>query len=371
MASGLALRLEACDWQTRLGEIDTYSSCTIVARFNEVGTYELELPADSAGADYLTSALQPRILVINENTGAVQRSGPVTRMERSSGADGELLRVYGVEDLVWLRRRIVHPQPGSAAPPYSTSEDDVRTGPASTVLAGYVDRNAGPTATAARRVPGLTVATPAAFGGTVALSGRYQNLLEFVRTAAMAARIGVRVRDLAFEVYQPAGSAIFSAELGTLAGWRSTVEAPESNYVYVAGGGEGTARLIAEYADAGTQLSWGRSEAFRDRRDTVDLAELAQAGAEALAEAARPPGVELDALDTGAQQYGRDWNVGDRATARIGDVTITDVITEATIQLLPNQAPVVTPIIGAAGVSLDQWRQLSLANRRIRQLERN
>jgi len=370
MASGIALRLEACDWQTRLGEIDTYSACTIVARFNEVSTYELELPADSAGAELLTSASRPRLLIVNERTGAVQRSGPLTRFERSSSSDGEWLRAYGVDDLVWLRRRLVHPQPGSAAPPYSTSEDDTRTGPASTVLAGYVDRNAGPSATPARRVPGLTISTPAAFGGTVTLAGRYQNLLEFVRMAAMAAGIGVRVRDLALEVYQPAGSAVFSAELGTLAGWRSTLEAPETNYVYVAGGGVGTARLIAEYADAATQTSWGRIEGFRDRRDTTDALELAQSGAEALAEGARPPGLELDALDTGAQQYGRDWNVGDRATARIGGVTITDVITEATIQLLPNQAPVVTPIIGAAGVSLDQWRQLSLANRRIRQLER-
>jgi hypothetical protein len=219
-------------------------------------------------------------------------------------------------------------------------------------------------------VPGLTVPAPAAFGPTVTLSGRYQNLLEFIRLAARAAGVGIRVRDLVFQVYQPASEAVFSADLGTLAGWRATSEAPETNYVYVAGAGEGTARLIREYSDAATIPTWGRSETFQDRRDTSATAELDQSGAETLADGARPPAVELDVLDTAAQQFLRDWNVGDRATVRVGGVTITDVIAEATISLEPNRYATVRPIIGAAGVSLDQWRQLAQANRRIRQLER-
>jgi hypothetical protein len=367
---GLDLRLVACDWQTRLAEIDTYQQATIVERFNEVSTYELQLPADTDAAQVLLQSARPRIVAIDERTGLVFRSGPVTRFERSSGDAGEQLTLYGVDDLVWLRRRIVHPQPASAAPPYATTAYDTRTGAASTVLAGYVDRNAGPAATTARQVPGLTVPAPAAFGPTVTLSGRYQNLLEFVRLAARAAGVGIRVRDLVFQVYQPASEAVFSADLGTLAGWRATSEAPETNYVYVAGAGEGTARLIREYSDAATIPSWGRSETFQDRRDTSATAELDQSGAETLADGARPPAVELDVLDTAAQQFLRDWNVGDRATVRVGGVTITDVIAEATISLEPNRYATVRPIIGAAGVSLDQWRQLAQANRRIRQLER-
>jgi hypothetical protein len=369
MASGLNLRLIACDWQTPLAEVDSFQSATIIARFNAVSTWELVLPPTTAAARVLLDSNLPRLLIVNADTGDVLRSGPPVRFERTSSADGELLTLSGVDDLVWLRRRLAHPQPGSAAPPYSTTAYDTRTGSASQVLAGYIDRNAGPSAVTARQVPGLTVPTPAAFGPTVTMSARYQNLLEFLVAAANAARLGIRIRNLVADVYQPTGSAVFSVDLGTLAGWQSVEEAPDLNYVYVAGGGEGTARLIREYQDTSSVLGWGRAEAFQDRRDTTATAELDQSGAETLADGAHPPGVTMEALDTVGQRFLRDWNVGDLATVRIGSTTITDVITEATIELEENTPARVTPVIGGSP-DLASWRQISSGNRRLRQLER-
>lgn len=368
MAGGLNLQLVACDWTTPLAEVDTFQSATVISRYNDVGTWELVLPADTDAARVLTSSARPRLLI--RARGVVWESGPVLRASRASSEEGDLLTLTGVDDLVWLRRRIVHPQPGSAAPPYSTSAYDSRTGPASQVLAGYVDRNAGPSATPLRQVPGLSVPVPAPFGPTVSMDGRYQGLLDFVQSAARAARVGVRVRDLVFEVFQPAGSAVFSVDLGTLAAWEATSEAPELNYAYLAGGGEGTARLIREYADAASISVWGRSETFRDRRDTTDVADLDQAGAEALAEGARPPVVAMQVLDTAAQQFLRDWNVGDTATVRVGSTTITDVIAEAMVELQPNAPPRVAPVLGGASIDLPIWRQLVSTTRRLRQLER-
>lgn len=370
MASGLSLTMIVQDGLTRLAELDTYSTATIIARYNDVSTFEIELPADDAAAEILIGASRPRILFRDDRTGSTFRSGPVTRYERSSSIDGEVLHVYGVDDLVHLRRRLVHPQPGSAAPPYSTTAYDARTGSASQVIAGYVDRNAGTAATPLRQVAGLTVPVPAAFGPTVSMSGRWQNLLDFIRTAAAAAGIGFRVRDLVFEVFQPTGQAVFSIDLGTLAGWASVREAPDANYVFVAGGGEGTARLIREYQDATTIASWGRIETFQDRRDTTATAELDQSGSETLADAARPLTVDLTALDTSSQMFLRDWNVGDRATVRLGDATLTDIIAAATITLEENAPAIVEPMIGTAQVTLASWRAIELANRRIRQLER-
>lgn len=370
MASGVSLTMIACDGLLRLAEVDTYAAATIIARYNEVSTYEVELPADDPAAMILVDANRPRILFRDDRTGATFRSGPVTRFERSSSTDGELLHLFGVDDLAYLRRRLVHPQPGSAAPPYSTTAYDSRTGAASQVLAGYVDRNAGAGATPLRQVAGLTAPTPAAFGPTVTMSGRWQNLLAFLQSAAAAAGLGFRIRDLTFDVFQPAGAAVFSIDLGTLAGWASVTEAPEANYVYVAGGGDGTARLIREYQDAAAVAGWGRIETFQDRRDTTATAELDQSGAETLADAARPTTVEMTALDTSSQLFLRDWNVGDRATVRIGSATLTDIIAAATITLDPNVPTTVEPMIGTAQVTLASWRALELANRRIRQLER-
>ncbi len=362
--------LVACDWTTRLAEIDTYESATLVARHNDVSTYEIVVPSDTAAAQVLIGANRPRVLVIAN--GQVYRSGPVTRLERTLDADGsDMLTVTGVDDLVWLRARLAHPQPGTAAPPYSTTAYDAQTGPASQVIAGYVNRNAGPLAVAARQVPGLTVPTPAAFGGTITTSARYQNLLDFLVPIATAAKIGIRVRDLAFEVYQPSGGAVFSVELGTLASWSSVAEVPDMTYVYVAGQGDGTARVIRETADGAGVADWGRIENFQDRRDTTSTAEMDQTAAETLAQGAHPIGVAMEALDTGAQQFLRDWNVGDLATARIGGVSITDVIVEATVTLEANAPPVVAPVLGAAIVNLTQWRALGSAQKRLRQLERN
>ena len=101
----------------------------------------------------------------------------------------------------------------------------------------------------------------------------------------------------------PAGAVVFSVALGTLAGWSSAAEAPDLTYAYVAGGGEGTTRLIREYGDAAGLAGWGRSEGFIDRRDTTDVAELDQAGAEALAAATKPISVDLAAIDTAGQAF--------------------------------------------------------------------
>jgi Siphovirus ReqiPepy6 Gp37-like protein len=361
-------RLIAADWSTPVAEVDVYEAATIVARYNDVSTWELTLPTDTDAAQALLAASRPRLIV--EADGATFRSGPAMRMERTSGVDGDLLTVSGVDDLVWLRRRLAHPQPGSAAPPYSTSAYDARTGSASQVIAGYVDRNAGLAATPARQVPGLTVPAQAAFGPVVTTSARYQNLLEFVQQIARAAGVGIRVRDLVFDVFQPTGSAVFNADLGTLAGWTSILEAPDVNYVYVAGQGEGTARTIREYQDTPAVLAWGRIEAFQDRRDTAVTAELDQAGAETLAAGVHPPVIDLQALDTVSQAFLTDWNVGDLATVIVGDFTRTDVIAEATITLEANAPPNVQPALGGPPIDLAAWRQANATSRRLRQLER-
>jgi len=129
--------------------------------------------------------------------------------------------------------------------------------------------------------------------------------------------------------------------------------------------------VIREYADPAGVADWGRIESFQDRRDTASTAEMDQTGAETLEQAAKPIGVQMDVLDTASQEFLRDWNVGDHATARIGDASIADIIVEATITLEPNAPLRVAPALGAATVNLVQWRTLSAHARRLRQLERN
>lgn len=365
----IELTMAACDGTHALAMVEVFEQCTIIARYNDVSTYELVLPTSSEAAQVLMAATEPRLAVYSP-TGDIFRSGPVIRFLREADAGGDFVTVNGVDDMVWLRRRVAHPQPGTAAPPYSSTATDTRTGAASQVIAGYVDRNVGAAAVTARRVPGFSVLTPTAFGGTVKTEARYENLLAFLQPIADAANVGMRVRDKVFECFQPTGQAMFSIDVGTLAAFASTSEAPESNYVYVGGSGEGAARLIREYASSGSVASWGRSETFVDQRGTSDTATLDQAGAEALASAVQPSKAQLDVVDLPEQQFLTDWNVGDLATVVLGDVVFTDVITEATVAFAANTPLKVTPAIGGLVADLTSFREMNSVRRRIRQLER-
>lgn len=352
----------------RQAEIDTYVRFHLIARHNAVSTWELQLPMDTDAADALLTLEHPRLVARVDNS--TLRSGPMTRYQRVTTADADDLTVNGVDDCAWLTRRVAHPQPATAAPPYSTNDYDIRTGQASTILAQFIDANAGPSAVAARRVPGLTVPVPAPTGGAVTWQARYENLADFIFSKANAYGLGVRIVDLAVALYTPTlRSAVFSTELGTMASTETTFEAAATNWVYVAGQGLGKARTIVEVSDAGSLLDWGRIEQFQDRRDTNDNAQLTSAGTETLERGVTPPTVTFEPLDTAVQSFPRDWTVGDLVQIRVGGQTRTDIIREAAVTLEAGALVKVEAKLGAAD-DLALFTATLDAHRRIRQLER-
>lgn len=352
----------------RVAQIDPYSTCQLIARHNAVSSWSLELPTDSAAADALLDTEHPRIVFRSDDV--TFRSGPVTTVQRLLNSDGDWLSLTGVDDTVWLARRVAHPQPGTAAPPYSTTAYDVRTGNAAQILAQYADVNAGPSAVAARRVPGLVVPVPAPAGSTVTLQARYENLLDFIAGKATSFGLGVRVVDLRLDVFTPVlRPVVFSIDLATLAETEAFEEAPDANFVYVAGGGTGSARLIVEVTDAGSVASWGRVETFQDRRDTSDPAILGLAGNETLARSVKPPSVRFQPITTPVQRFPQDWSVGDKVTVQVGTRTFVDVVREVVIDLEEGEPVNVVAQLGASG-RLALFRATLEANRRIRQLER-
>ena len=296
--SGPEFTLIVADGPTWLGEIDVYESAQIIARYNEVSTWELVLPTSSEAATLILEAARPR-LVVTSAPGIVFRSGPVVRLERIVDVDGDMMTVSGVDDMIWLRRRLAHPQPAKAAPPYNGQAFDTRTGPSSQVIAAFIDANAGTSAHMPRRVDGSDRLPTGADGTHLSPSPPVTRIFSiWFRAIAARAGLGVEIRDLDVVIFQPTGpAAVFSQELGTLAGWSHAIESPDVNYVYVAGGGAGAARLIREYADVDSVGSWGRIEEFQDRRDTTATAELDEAGAETLADGIPTPEFELNALD--------------------------------------------------------------------------
>lgn len=366
---GTMWSLQAADGPVPVAAIDTYESATITGRFNAVSSWELTLPTATDGCQALLTVDRPRV-IFSRQVGEVFRSGPPIDFTRTIDDTGDMMTITGVDDLCWLARRVAHPQPGTASPPYSSAAYDTRTGPASQVIAAYVNANAGPGAVPARQVPDLLVPTPPALGPTITRKLRYQNLLEMMTRIADGAGLGIEVVDMTFGVFTPSGSARFSVELGTLASSESSFTIPEANHVYLAGTGEGTARLIVEVEDGISVDQWGRVETFDDQRNESSAAELATIGAESLAEMVTPPVVAMEAVNTEGQRFGVDWGLGSVATVWLDpdDEPFVQVIREVVVELAGNVPAVVRPTLGGT-VDIALWRQLARNDARIRQLE--
>ncbi len=216
----------------------------------------------------------------------------------------------------------------------------------------------------------LLVPTPPALGPTITRRLRYHSLLGEMVRFADGAGLGIEVIDLTFNVFQPTGSARFSVELGTLAGSESAYTAPDANYVYLGGGGEGTARLIVEVQDAASVSQWGRFETFVDRRDTTSPTELASEGVETLADTVTLPIVEMEAVNTEGQLFGVDWTLGSLATVWLDPDAppFEQVIREVVVELRGNTPAAIRPSLGGA-VDMALWKQLARTDARIRTLE--
>ena len=338
----------------RKGQVDDFQSFTAQLNFNDVSTWLLDMPIIAKGADILQQDGAGIVLTLG---GVVKLSGPVTRRERVWSDTRDRLRISGYDDTLWLKRRLVHPQPTTSAPPYNAQAYDTRTGQCSAILRQYVDFNAGPSALTVRQVSGLTLAADPALGTTMTGQGRWQNLLTMLQELALAGGgLGFRVQQsgtgIQFSVYGPANrsaTVIFSRDLGNLAAFNWSEDQPAGNYVFVAGGGEGTARTIYEAQDTASVARWGRVEVFRDRRDTTDTTQLAQSASDELQTDAGPMGLSMTPIDLPQMMYGSHYELGDKVTVVKDGAAIQDLIRQVNVRLTPEDQGLVVPTVGTPG----------------------
>lgn len=319
----------------RSGQVEDYTKAQLITRFNAVGFWTVAVPAAHPVA---TALLQPGAGIEFRATGMpdIDLTGPVAGRKRIRASGVDTLAVWGPDDTIVLDDRLASPEPATAAPPYSTSAYDVRTGVASTIMRQYVDVNTGPSALAQRRVAGLTIAADPVLGASTTGRARWQKLLELVQSIAEYAGLGFRVRGLVFEVYAPrdlTASIKFSQALANLGAFEYDATAPEANYYYCGGSGEGTGRLIVEGQDAESIAGWRRIEAFRDRRDTAIAAELEQTIIEELAKSTGATSLDASLVDTPTRQYGQHYRVGDRITIVVDGAPVQEIVRQATVDL--------------------------------------
>lgn len=356
-----------------LGEVTDVRLFTAALRFARVSAWTLELDDSSLGADLLTEG--DGIYVTRDD--AVLLSGPIRVRQRKLENGRRTLTVGGVDDTAYLETRLALPVPGG--PPYTTAQYDTITAAAQTAMIYYINRNLGAGAVLNRRLPGLTFATDLGLGTSVRGNARFHNLLEVVQGLALdGGDLGFRLTqvgtDIEFQVYDPAdltATAVFSEELGNLAGFDYSVAEPTASYVYVGGQGEGTARTIVE---GGTAVAQDRVEVFADRRDTNDNTTLELARDSRLVEGQSLTALSLSTIDTDAVAFGVDYNLGDRVRVIVDGTQIDDVLREVTLMWSAADDERLTPVVGTPGATnplipalfADQ-RQIA---RRVAQLER-
>lgn len=371
----MTIRIEARDTALRrLGEVADYSTLKAPLRFCRPSTWTLVSRSRDTAA-LLSEA--DGIIVTRDDE--VLFSGPIATRQDVKAAGARTLTVTGFDDDVWLDFRLALPVPGG--PPYALDYDD-KSGPAETVMRWYVDRNLGPSATPARRLPRLVLEPDLGRGAEVRGRARFHTLAELLQPLALAGGdLGYRIvqvgETLAFQVRVPqdlTGTAVFSEELGNLAGYDFRSGRAATNYVYAGGGGEGAARLIVEGGDAVSLEADGRREAFLDRRDTEDVATLEQARDERLAEAVAPTALSLSPVDTDGVTFGVDYRLGDRVTVVVDEQRIQDVVREVLLDVTPERDAVFTPVVGTPGARDPRVPQLftmiARQARRVSNLER-
>jgi len=321
------------------GQLGSYTSARFVPSHNEVGAWTIGLRLGDTEMVNLLAKSKRRIKVTYR--GNFLMSGPVVGVRRTRTGQANEIEVRGLDDLVWLVRRLAYANPAGVIPAdgvvfSQTTEYDTRSGDAETVIKGFVTANA----VTRFPVPRLAVATNLNRGATTKQAARFDPLFDIAVKAANAGGLGIQIRqigapgaELVFDVYQPQTQAVrLSEKLGNLQAWEYVFEAPAATRVLVAGRGDGVARKLVKQTLASSETDWEANEQFVDARDLELDADLAPRGQEFLAENAPSAGFSIVPNDTVAMAFGTNYGPGDRVVVEVADgVTVTDVVKRATI----------------------------------------
>lgn len=352
-----------------------------VLRFNNVGSWEMKLPATHPLADAITT---PGFGILVTGPNGVILSGPTVSVvnERKSEDPEGTWTIQGVDDSILLAERLAYPTPTIADVTAQTTSHDIRTGPASTVMYGYVRANLGDLAPAERQV-GLTVATDPGIGTVVYKSARYDQLGEMLAGIASIDGLGFDIKQngsvLQFLVWQPVdrtGTIRMDITNNTLSSSSYGYGSPKTTRAIVGGGGEGLNRKMVEVTtteSTAAQTLWDRRiESFVDENNTTDTNELTQAGKEALAE----DGITVTSIDVTpssdtTMRYGVDWGLGDKVTVVIGSQETKAIVTTVAMSIQPDGVRIGATVGQPTGVDYEALvsKRQTEQSKKIAQLE--
>jgi hypothetical protein len=354
-----------------LGELSKVSPDSVfTVRHNAAGTFVIEANWDEEGDKFDRKG---GVILLRDNS--IVMSGFITGWKRSEKKEtGSYLRANGFDDFKLLSTRVALPVPGG--PPYTANEYDTVTAlPIENAIKHYVSYNAGANAIVSRQIPGLTVGLDYSRGIVWTAKARFDKLDELVVSLANIGGLGVNVKNLVFDVFEPndkSDEIVFGFEYGSLDGYEYEYGQPEANYLYIGGEGEGTLRTFTEMGDAQSILDWRRVEAFYDYARSTDVAELQAAGTDELIQKAGAQTWELVIQDLQGRVPFLDFDLGDKVGIVLEGIKFVATFAEAEISMLPDNGAKVTPVFSMTGIPLriiESLENRKLLNRSVRRLE--
>ncbi len=326
----------------QLGVIDGYSSLRWRRRFFEPGEVELHCPATA------------------ENLALLAEGNIIHRLDRLEAAivegvsvattdSGDEITVTARMGSSMLDQRIITPTINFSG----TVEDAIRKVISDNTIT-------------ARPLPHLILGAAGGYSPTCAFQATGKDVLTVCEALGRAAPLGFRARldipekQWISEVYDGLDRTVtqtarpyvlFSDEFRNISNPAYTLNtAGYANYAYVAGEGEGAARVIIEVDQTNGEP---RREMWVDARDlqqgeltvTDYQAQLYQRGIEKLAEAAKVESFGADAVDTQNFQYLIDWDMGDIVSFEKWGLRLDQRITEVE-EVYEGGTVTITPVCG-------------------------
>lgn len=351
----------------------------VTPRQNAPGVWQVTLPETVGGVVHEVCwwLRQEGAGVIVHDDARVLLSGPCESRKRTLSAtvpEGEWT-FTGVSDLRVLAHEQAWPDPSQPVTAQTTRTNDVRTGAAESLLHAYVAANLGP----ASQRPRLLLGADLGRGATRTEAPRYESLLELCQRIAGSEVCFDVVQDgagLRFITWEPADltrQVQLDIELGGLSRCEVEQKAPSVTRAIVLGGGEGTARVVRVVttpASLAAEAIYGARTVVIDQRQTSDLAELEQAGLDAIAEGMATTSTEAIPSDDAGLVGVRP---GDWVTVVLGDtpemVQLGEIPHRVGDVLLVG-ATIGEPLSGDQAVTAALAKRLARAEAGLRRLER-
>lgn len=340
---------------------------SVVNRFNNVGTWEIVLPADHVIGQAL--ATPGAGIIVTHSDAGVLLSGPTTTVETVAETANPVgtVRISGVDDSAILAERLAYPTWTTDDVTMQTSaHDSVVAVKASTAMYTFVKHNLiSGVAPSSRAVPNLVTATDTALGSVMSKKARFDILGQLLTEIAVIDGLGFDIKQkdntLEFGVFTPtdrSGYIRMDIQNNTLASSSYGYGLPGLTHAIVAGQGDLEARQFIQVNTPESLAAEGlwnrRIEQFIDQRNTDVVDELTQAGLEALAES----GTTLTSVDVvpasdTTMRFGIDWNLGDTVTVVVGGQEVSAVVTQVALSVQADGIHVVATVGEPMGVDYD------------------